>query len=891
MIASRQSVPRRYLTSSFFTFLASTAFITLGCRNLQNGQNYNLTDSGNLASIVISPDLNHVPVGAMEQFRAVAAFTDGHSEDFTKFVTWSSSSPHVARVSSTGLAITVADGTTILTASAGRVRDEVQLRVSPATLESQLHQSLPEQYVWSPADGEQDAIRYFRASFQVKRVPSQATLYLAGPKNITAYLNGKLVNIQEELSNVRTNPLVVVTDVSAGLQPGLNLLAVACSTGDRIVGKIVPAPPSLSTQPIMISGNGWKVTTIAEPGWELLLHDDFDWLDAKIIGGVESDPSGLDGGRDSEMYRWAGYDGISPGLARRSESAASVLGVSEGAGHFSNPQILTSPSLGQGFSVRVPQKVWHESDYPSLILDLGRETCGRLEIASDSSDVAKVRIRYGESLQEALLEPFYGENEIILPSRVTVYGPKSGFRYVQIKFVSGPPVLNFKRLAVDEIYYPMGFRGFFNSSDALVNSIWATGARTAQLTMQEGIWDGIKRDRLKWSGDLFVSGRVIQSLFGEPVIIPQTLKFLTEKGLGPRGDINNIPGYSAFWVMTLADYFRHSGDLIFLFDQKTELLAVLKSITSSIDSRGTVTFDPSVFPFVDWSRDLFTDTAETRKATQFVFFKAFLEGAWLLDQLGDPRDADEARNWANTLRSASESLLLESSNTYGPRWQTNSMAIFSGVTNSVQEEAILQNVLSVPSQDEVTPYYNYFVVTAMAQAGRRQQALDWIRKYWGGMLAEGATTFWEAYDLNWPKENFHSFLKADRTQGFYVSLCHGWSSGAAAWLVEQVLGIQPTAAGFGEVAIRPDLADLKWVEGSEPTPTGNISVEYHAGDGLEGMISLPPQVQARLSLPIQSGQTSVSINGRLMPGTPSESGTRLVLVLSHSGLYHFATGR
>ncbi len=26
------------------------------------------------------------------------------------------------------------------------------------------------------------------------------------------------------------------------------------------------------------------------------------------------------------------------------------------------------------------------------------------------------------------------------------------------------------------------------------------------------------------------------------------------------GDVNGIPGYSAFWVMDLADYYRHTGD-------------------------------------------------------------------------------------------------------------------------------------------------------------------------------------------------------------------------------------------------------------------------------------------------------------------------------------------
>ena len=34
----------------------------------------------------------------------------------------------------------------------------------------------------------------------------------------------------------------------------------------------------------------------------------------------------------------------------------------------------------------------------------------------------------------------------------------------------------------------------------------------------------------------------------------------------------------------------------------------------------------------------------------------------------------------------------------------------------------------------------------MAASGHRQEALGWIREYWGGMVKEGATSFWEGYD-------------------------------------------------------------------------------------------------------------------------------------------------
>jgi alpha-L-rhamnosidase len=877
---------RRNLSSLLFFVLP----IFSGCRSSQDSSLIDYDRPAVLTSVQLTPSDIELPVGITQQFTATGSFSDGSTQDLTNLVTWNSSSPLVAKINSNGLAMTVSAGASGIIATARAVTAHSSVLVRPATLESQLHEPLREQYIWSATEESGTVVRYFRAVFQVRAIPTKTTLYIGGPGSIVAYLNGQLVINTQRSATAQTMPLVAVADVSATLQQGVNLLAVACSNGEGMVAKMVPALPSVNVSPLLISGSEWKVTTTREIGWELPIHEDGDWTSASAQGGIEADAERFNGKRDSEMYRWAGYDGISPFLARKTSNAVAVEKVTEGAGGFLNLQAVTQPAAGGGFSVRIPQSIHIDSDYPSFVLDFGRETNGRLEIESDSPDIAKIQVQYGESIEEALLQPYYGKNELTVPPRVTVYGPKAGFRFAQVTFVSGPTILNLRKLCIDEIYYPAGFRGFFNSSDLLLNRIWAVGARTAQLMMQEGIWDGIKRDRLKWSGDFYVSGRVINSVFGDRLLTQKTIDFLGSQSLGSRGDVNDIPGYSAFWVMTLSDYFRRSGDVTFLLNHKAMLIAVLNSMKNSIDARGLIFFDPSVSPFVDWSPDLFTDTPESRKATQFAFFKAFMDGAWLLDELGNALEARSVRAWADMVKSAAQSVLLDTaSNTFGTRWQTNAMATFSRITTRSQDEAIWQNVLSMPPQSEVTPYYNYFVTTAMAQTGRRKQALDWIRAYWGGMLSEGATTFWEAYDLSWPKDNFHAFLIADRTHGYYVSLCHGWSSGPTAWLMEQVLGIQPMAAGFSEVVIRPDLVDLEWAQGSEPTPSGDISVEYRARDGLQGTLSFPSGVRVFLSVPVNTGQTSVVINGTLTRGLPSEANARLVVILSHPGIYHFST--
>jgi len=113
------------------------------------------------------------------------------------------------------------------------------------------------------------------------------------------------------------------------------------------------------------------------------------------------------------------------------------------------------------------------------------------------------------------------------------------------------------------------------------------------------------------------------------------------------------------------------------------------------------------------------------------------------------------------------------------------MAIYSGVATPAQQEAIYQSVLR-PGSDAwdktgtppynahvITPYYANYVIFAMSLAGHNADTMRVLRDYWGGMVAEGATTCWEAYDPQWPKTDFHANLYADGNHGYFISLCHG----------------------------------------------------------------------------------------------------------------------
>ncbi len=168
----------------------------------------------------------------------------------------------------------------------------------------------------------------------------------------------------------------------------------------------------------------------------------------------------------------------------------------------------------------------------------------------------------GESESEALKSPYLGINQLTIPAHGTGHGPKTAFRYAKIRFLSGGTKIRFKSISVDHIYYPVTYAGSFSSSDEMLNRIWEVGAYTAHLCMQDGVWDASKRDRGRWMGDMDVSGRVVEDVFGERPLMEDTLDRLM--GPAPINEhINGIPGYSAFWFTGVADYYRHTGSKSF----------------------------------------------------------------------------------------------------------------------------------------------------------------------------------------------------------------------------------------------------------------------------------------------------------------------------------------
>jgi hypothetical protein len=88
-----------------------------------------------LQSIAVTPATPTVTLGATQSFTAIGTYFGGGTQDLTNQVSWASSTPAVATVSTAGLATTLGAGGSIISATLGAVSGSASLTVSlPAPL-------------------------------------------------------------------------------------------------------------------------------------------------------------------------------------------------------------------------------------------------------------------------------------------------------------------------------------------------------------------------------------------------------------------------------------------------------------------------------------------------------------------------------------------------------------------------------------------------------------------------------------------------------------------------------------------------------------------------------------------------------------------------------------
>lgn len=471
-----------------------------------------------------------------------------------------------------------------------------------------------------------------------------------------------------------------------------------------------------------------------------------------------------------------------------------------------------------------------------VVLDFGKELCGSLRIlAHVGGGEQKARIVYGESVAEAM--SVIGEKgatndhavrdyEITIPSYSDMTLINSGFRFVMIQAV-GKTTLRLKSAVVMPTIYDKPFKGSFVCDDKQINKIFSTASYTLRLCMQNGmIWDGIKRDRLVWIGDMNPETLSANCLFGNVPHVENSLAFAKEQSPLPLW-MNNFPTYSLWWIVNLRDYYRQNKNSEYLFAQKDYLVGLVKQIADKVKDNGETDFG---FIFIDWPTHYEDGDPDLLKrddeiaGTHALTVYALKCAKEILEILGE--DVAVCESALQKLQKTNYEIKKYK--------QVAGLKIISGLGTEKDAQLIVDG-----GAKGMSTFMSYFILKGATDYGYVSESLAMLKDYYGAMLDLGATSFWEDFDIAWAdgagridrkptrgKKDVHGDYGAFCYKGFRHSFCHGWSSGVVPFLMSEIAGIQIVKAGCEEIRIAPKLGELNYVKVSYPTPFGVLKVEH-----------------------------------------------------------------
>lgn len=502
-----------------------------------------------------------------------------------------------------------------------------------------------------------------------------------------------------------------------------------------------------------------------------------------------------------------------------------------------NSQRLLKQGNGQAdlFGKDICVMTSNDKGKPGILLDFGKELHGGLQLVTDRSKSGrpvKVRIRFGESVSEAMsdIDAKGATNDhamrdfiIDLPWLGKLEVGNTGFRFVRIDLVDDHTELALKEVRAIFTFRDIPYLGSFNSSDPLLNEIWLTGAYTVHLNMQDYLWDGIKRDRLVWVGDMHPEVSTISAVFGANNVVPKSLDLSRDMTPIPEY-MNGMITYSMWWVILHRDWYLHTGDLNYLKEQKDYLVKLLAHFSTKIDANNKENLHDGM-RFLDWPSSANTKGID---AGMHAMLSMTLEaGSELCTILNDPATAKICDDAVSRLKKH-----LPETNASK---QAAALLSLSGIMPADQAN----KEISIDGAKNFSTFYGYYMLEAKAKAGDYQGAIDNIREFWGGMLKLGATTFWEDFNLDWVpnasrideivppgKVDIHGDFGAYCYIGHRHSLAHGWASGPTPWLTTHVLGVKVMAPGCKVIKLEPNLGDLEFAEGTFPTPYGVLKIKH-----------------------------------------------------------------
>ena len=481
-----------------------------------------------------------------------------------------------------------------------------------------------------------------------------------------------------------------------------------------------------------------------------------------------------------------------------------------------------------------------EGDGIYVLLDLGRETVGYLDIEIDLPAEAEILIGWGEHTDDLRLRTYVGTRNFAARylgkaghQRFTHFFRRLGLRYVQL-FVAAR-AFRLVYAGVLPTDYPLRHSPALQIADSLHARIAETCAATLRHCMHEHYEDCPWREQALYAMDSRNQMLCGYYAFGEYAMPRASLKLLSQSlrtdGMlelcAPARIPITIPSFTAMFLVELQEYVLYSGDLDFGREMLPCARAIADAFCAHVDESGLIPAyrDQKYWNFYEWQPYL-EGYATHERDTETLRYDAPLNCfvslgldrlAALMSYLGENgvayarcaqglKAAVDARFWDE------EAGLYHSFANSQGQWHeaelTQALAAFCGVCPERKLDRVLSR-LADESLVPVTLAYSIFQFEALLM--RPEKWSRWvfgrIARDWGHMLHCGATTFWETLKGAW------DFDRAG-------SLCHGWSAIPIYLYFAYALGLKPLEPGFSRYSLERVDAGLGETSGMFVLPDG-----------------------------------------------------------------------
>lgn len=473
-----------------------------------------------------------------------------------------------------------------------------------------------------------------------------------------------------------------------------------------------------------------------------------------------------------------------------------------------------------------------------ILLDFGEELQGGIRIVLGRCSPSgfrgerpySVRLRFGESVSEAMNEPvnhhtMHDLTVPLAPMGESRYG-RTGFRFLQLDSLEPLIPLNIMDISAVRLLPPVAPAGEFHSSDALLDEIFRCCRRTVDNCIAPLIVDGAKRDRLVWMGDLYGEIRALCAFYGDHPAIRPTMEFMLDEA-GESGIFNRMQPYSPYFFLALESYLTWCGGREWVSGIGAPAAAVADRMLAEWERSPGELLERGM---IDWGEKSESGLVPCGYPPLLAAGAAACRRIALL--MGDDRLAQRC-----------DGVWREIRRRYVPAGRSKSAGAWAAYAGLLPPEQVCREILDRMPDEGLSTFHLDTMLVVRSRAGDTGGASALLRRYLGGMISLGATTFWEQFDLDWlenagridlPPEAGKVDVHRDCGRGCFAgwrhSLCHGWGAAPAAWMLEYLLGARPVAPGFAEAEISENIPSApEELHGSCPTPFGAIEISRRAG--------------------------------------------------------------